>query len=481
MRMHSNTASRRARKGVAVLVALPLLASGCSVPDLSLTSGPAVGFAGGVTADEPQAAAVARDVLAKGGSAVDATVAGLFALSVTLPSRAGLGGGGACVVYAPGEYTPNKGVAEAILFLPQAPAHTGPLRTDGAILPVDRPAAVPMLARGLFALHAKYGTTKFNSLIEPAQAMARDGVIVPRALLRDLAVVAGPLSADPVASVTYFVGGRPLAEGAKLQQPGLAATLAEIITLGVGGFYTGFLGQRIAAGARDAGGGLTLEDLRVALPKFAPAVQVTSGEDSVAFLPPPADGGLAAAAAFTSLQAKPADTEAANARGLAVAARWRLAGGDARTLLAQSGLPAANLPALPASASFAVVDKAGMAVSCAVTMNNLFGTGRIAAGTGIVLAASPVWQRPPLLSAAIAYNPKRRAFHAAVASSGQAGAPLATAVAMRQALAGQPAAPVPDPGRANALVCKGYLPGSGRGCVWSTDPRGAGAALGEIP
>ena len=201
----------------------------------------------------------------------------------------------------------------------------------------------------------------------------------------------------------------------------------------------------------------------------------------MAFLPPPADGGLAAAAAFTSLQAKPADTEAANARGLAVAARWRLAGGDARTLLAQSGLPAANLPALPASASFAVVDKAGMAVSCAVTMNNLFGTGRIAAGTGIVLAASPVWQRPPLLSAAIAYNPKRRAFHAAVASSGQAGAPLATAVAMRQALAGQPAAPVPDPGRANALVCKGYLPGSGRGCVWSTDPRGAGAALGEIP
>ena len=34
-------------------------------------------------------------------------------------------------------------------------------------------------------------------------------------------------------------------------------------------------------------------------------------------------------------------------------------------------------------------------------MNNLFGTGRIAAGTGVLLAASPASMPPPLLTAAL--------------------------------------------------------------------------------
>jgi gamma-glutamyltranspeptidase/glutathione hydrolase len=39
--------------------------------------------------------------------------------------------------------------------------------------------------------------------------------------------------------------------------------------------------------------------------------------------------------------------------------------------------------------------------------------------------------------------------------------------------------PVPDPGRANAIGCSGYLPGAEGTCTWATDPRGAGLAIGS--
>ncbi len=209
-----------------------------------------------------------------------------------------------------------------------------------------------------------------------------------------------------------------------------------------------------------------------------------SDGDLVAFLPPPADGGLAAAAAFGVMLSDPTAIDAANARAIATAARWRQGGIDVNSLLTTEP-PAGSLPALPASTTFAALDKDGNAVVCAVTMGNLFGTGRIAPGTGIVLGASPAWLPPPLLSAAIAYNPTREAFRAMAAASGQAAAPLAVAIAMQQALAerGATAKPAPqaapDPGRVNIISCSNYLPKDDASCAWATDPRGAGLAGGS--
>jgi gamma-glutamyltranspeptidase/glutathione hydrolase len=437
-------------------------------------AGYVAGFLGGAVADEPHAALTARDVLSAGGNAVDAAVALALVLTVTLPSRAGLGGGGACLVFTAGD-----GV-EAVSFLPQAPAHPAVNPTPGS-----RPAAVPMLARGVFALHAKYGNRTFASLLGPAQTMARDGFTVSRSFARDLAVVAGPLSADPGARAIFFPGGVPVAEGAVLRQSGLAATLSQLQQAGVGDLYQGALAHLLVDGARDAGAGLAIEDLRGALPIFGPPLTVAAGDNEVAFLPPPADGGLATAASFQVLRQNPTALADADARGLAVAARFRQGGGDAATLLAATSLPTASLPPLAASTTFATLDRKGNAVVCALTMNNLFGTGRVVAGTGILLAASPLAHAPPLLSAAIASSAGRSPdFRAAVGGAGQAGAPLAAALALTQALAatGSPAQPLPslppEPGRVNVIQCNRYLPGSAASCGWATDPRGAGLAVG---
>jgi gamma-glutamyltranspeptidase/glutathione hydrolase len=427
------------------------------------------GFIGGVVADEPLAALAAREVLATGGTAADAAVTLGFMLSVTLPSRASLGGGGACIAYEPGANSPGHGVPEAVMFVPRAPAQNAG----------DRPASVPMLARGLYLLSFRYGSKPFEDLVAPAKLAAADGIAISRALGQDLNEVRGPLLGDPYAASVFAPGGRPLGEGARLVQRDLAASLTQIGSAGVGDMYQGLLAQRLVQASDAAGGPFTLGDMRQALATLTNPIVVKAGEDQAAFLPPPADGGLGAAAAFLQLERSGVVSQQLADLSVAAPAEWRAHGGDPLRILT-SGAASGTLPALPASTSFVVVDRKGEAVACALTMDNLFGTGRIAAGTGIILGASPAIKPLPLLTAAVAWNSSKDAFRAAVGASGQNGASLAGAAGLGQAMVGDvpPRVPVPDPGRANAIGCTQYLPGNTGSCRWAADPRGAGLAIG---
>ncbi len=157
-----------------------------------------------------------------------------------------------------------------------------------------------------------------------------------------------------------------------------------------------------------AGDPISLADLRGALPKMATPMILQQRNDQVAFLPPPADGGLAAAAAFMILQNNPNDVGGAAARSLAAAVRWRQGGVDGNSVLHAPDLQVQSLPPLPASTSFVTMDKDGNAVACSVSMDNLFGTGRVLPGMGILLAASPAVSPAPLYAAAIAARNEQR-------------------------------------------------------------------------
>jgi gamma-glutamyltranspeptidase/glutathione hydrolase len=472
-----------ARAFLAMLAVLPGCSTVDSVSDAVLGTNTAKpppgqqgfvsGFLGGVVADEPRAALAGRDALSAGGTAADAAVAVAMTLAVTYPSRAGLGGGGACIAYSPNADTQAKGVPEAVMFTPVAPATPG----AGA----DRPAAVPMMARGLFLLHARYGTLPFESLVLPAEQLARSGVAASRALVKDLALVSGPLLADPAARAVFSQNGVPLTEGQILRQPDLAATLALIRTVGVGDMYQGSLARRIEQASAQIGGPIRFEDLRGALPKLAAPLIRDFRKDKVAFLPPPADGGLAAEAAFDVLANNPNDLGVAAARSLAVAGRYRAGGITPAAVLTATDLPAGGPTQFPASTSFVTIDRAGNAVACALTLDNLFGTGRILPGLGFLAAASPAAVPQPLLAAGLVWNDREKAFRAAAGGSGQAGAPIAVAAALINTLrTGRPmSVPVPDPGRANVIACGQYLPGESSQCGWANDPRESGLAVGS--
>src|SRR5438309_8642434 len=136
------------------------------------------------------AAGVGAEVLAAGGSAVDAVVATAFALAVREPWNSGLGGLGSMVVQPPGGAR-----AEVVDFGPTAPAGldpaayplTGEMRTELFTWPRvegDRNMhgplsfAIPSAVRGYAMAVERFGRTPWRDLVKPAVPLARRGLPV---------------------------------------------------------------------------------------------------------------------------------------------------------------------------------------------------------------------------------------------------------------------------------------------------------------
>nr|WP_242010228.1 gamma-glutamyltransferase [Acetobacter conturbans] len=417
-------------------------------------------------------------VLQRGGNAADAATALGLALSVTLPSRASLGAGGACVAWRP----EDQGDGRAFLFMPtgDAPADAA----AGGKVQADRPASVPMLARGLFMMQLRYGSVDFSETTQPAVMLARNGIEVGSQLAADLAAVQAPLLADEGARQIFGRSdGKVLKAGDIFAQRYLSGTLERIGSAGPGDLYTGALAQVLVASNDKTGAGLSMNGLRAAVPVEAMPLTVTMRGISVSFLPPPADGGYGMAFAWKALEAG----EAGSNIGARAITGWRHVVDGKRvsvstlTARAQALLDAgktaggSGLPNLPASTSFAVVDRKGEAVACAVSMDNLFGTGRVAGSTGIVLGASAAHRPAAILPAAIAHRDNQ--FVAMATASGQADAADAAASALAGALDGNIKAATSS-GRANAISCREGLPGNSNHCFGWIDPRGSGYATG---
>ena len=221
--------------------------------------GAAVQGAAMVAGDEPAAVLAARDILAAGGAAADAAVTLGLTLAVTLPSQAGLGGGGACLVH-----DAQKRATEVVDFRAPAAADDSGARFR---------AAVPATAHGLFALHARYGALPWAQVVAPAETTARFGTRVSRAFAQDLSASGDALAGDRTALTAFMTPRRQMVQaGDNLVQLNLAATLARIRARGPGDFA----------------------DLSAFVPRWTKAAETNAGVQSVFSLPEDVAGGAEA-------------------------------------------------------------------------------------------------------------------------------------------------------------------------------------------
>jgi gamma-glutamyltranspeptidase/glutathione hydrolase len=228
---------------------LTLLAA-LSLGACTTVSPPAAGVPGMVSAADPRAAQAGAAMLRQGGSATDAALATLLALTVVEPQSSGIGGGGFLVTSdargdvdtfdgreeAPGSATPD------LFFKDGAPM------TTGEAIPGGKSVGVPGNVRMMALAHARHGKLAWKALFQPAILLARDGfAITPRmrAALSN-AHETGALSATG-RGLFYAADGEPLAVGAVVRNPQLAAFLASVAERGPDSFYVGPNAQAIAA------------------------------------------------------------------------------------------------------------------------------------------------------------------------------------------------------------------------------------------
>jgi len=392
-------------------------------------------------ADEPRAAAIGRTLLEQGGTAMDAAAGMALAMAATLPSRVGPGGGGVCLVF--------DAQAKTVRTLDVLPR---PAKPGGA--------AAPGFLRGVYALHAAGAALRWEQLVVQAEVLARENPGISRAFARDLQAGAARLT-DAEARRTFLPGGIAPAEGAAFAQPELAALLSQVRRNGLNALYAGQTAQTLAATA-----GLDPAALRSVQAQWRGTVAIDMGTKALhlADLPEP-DAGKAQAQAWTAAAKAPAGERAARA-------------------LQALGAGTAG-PSAPPAAGLIAMDAQENAVACAFTMGGLFGTGRMAPGTGVLTAAGvdrAGFGAPALLANTIVGRALFGAVGTANGGDGPAAGPAAMlSGALPALLDGRSAADIvaaraDAPGRVDLVTCQVSMENGLKDCRAATDPRANGFA-----
>jgi gamma-glutamyltranspeptidase / glutathione hydrolase len=214
---------------------------------------------GMVATSHPLASAAALETLRAGGTAADAAVTAVAALSVLEPHMTGIGGDCFCLVAKAG--APVWGYNGSGRSGAAARADT--LRAQGVTaIGADSVHAVtvPGAVEAWDVILRSHGRFGLDRALAPAIRFAQDGAPVAPRVAFDWALSVDRLKRDAGASRHFLVHGRAPAAGEKLTFPALAAVLQGIAENGPRAFYEGAPAEDIVATLAPRGSFLTRED-----------------------------------------------------------------------------------------------------------------------------------------------------------------------------------------------------------------------------
>ncbi|XP_074635710.1 glutathione hydrolase 1 proenzyme-like [Acropora palmata] len=246
-----------------------------------------------VASDNAECSKVGRNILKKGGSAVDAAVATTLCVGVINMHSTGIGGGGFMMVY-----DSHKRSAEVIDFRETAPEKSGVDSLSGDPMNGIRgglAVAVPGELKGLETAWKKYGKLPWKELFKPAINIAKKGFIIPETVEIAMNIWKDLLMKDTTFRRVFTRNGKLLRKGDRLRRPHLAKTLQFIARAGSAEpFYNGPMSKAIVKEVKAAGGMLTLDDLKNYDAVSRPALKSKLDDMTLLSSPAPTSGPVLA-------------------------------------------------------------------------------------------------------------------------------------------------------------------------------------------
>jgi gamma-glutamyltranspeptidase/glutathione hydrolase len=252
-----------------------------------------------VAAGHELTVSAAAEILADGGNAFDAAIAGVCMAFVAEAVFSSPGGGGflmarradsdAVTLFDFFVETPLKRRADGeVAFFPIL-ADFGPAKQEfhiglGA-------TATPGMVPGLFALHEALGRLPMKRLVRPAVRAARTGFPLTTFQAYLFTVIGPILTASESVRAIFAPGGKLMTAGETFRNEGLAETLQWLAEDGARLFVDGDIGNAIIAQSRDRGGHLTADDLKRYRVELREPLNWRHGGATFALNPPPAASG----------------------------------------------------------------------------------------------------------------------------------------------------------------------------------------------
>ncbi len=238
------------------------------------------------------ASQAAVQILARGGTAVDAAIAANAVLAVVEPMKNGLGGDLFALYWdaktgklqglnssgpAPRALSPEFLAKQGIKSMPQQGIHS---------------FTVPGAVDGWWKMHQRYGKLPWKDLFQSAIAYAENGFPVSEAIQESWADPANQprIKANPESVRVFLPGGKPPLEGDLFRNPGMARAMRLVAEKGPDALYKGEIAAAILKTSQNLGGTMTAEDLAAYSAEWVQPISIDYRGWRVYELPPNGQG-----------------------------------------------------------------------------------------------------------------------------------------------------------------------------------------------